>query len=197
MKQNFTKLSSSVLYIVLTFAFISCKSTPNLKKDEVYQILNEIIAKDSLRLYTVCWQFDNLPISNDHGFSEQDKKFIDEQKVIFKNFKIEPNKLKSYSKKKKKFDFVELDTTCNAGIINRLSFPLISADRQRVVIEITEDCHCFSGGQGSTYLYIKQNGHWKKEKDIDQWISQTNMTESSTRLAQQATLVWQKTGRQF
>jgi len=165
-----------------------------LTKDEVYQILNEIIADDSLRLYTVCWQFDNLPVSNDYGLSDQDKKFIDKQKAAFKDSKLEPNKLKSYSRKKRKFDFIEIDTTCNAGIINRLSFPLISADRQRVVIKNTQDCHCMLGGQGSTDLYIKHNGHWKKEKSFDQWISKTNMMDSSARLAQEATLVWQKTG---
>ncbi len=194
MKQNFARFSLSIFSLVLTFAFISCNRTANLTKNEVYQILNEIIADDSLRLYTVCWQFDNLAVSNDHGFSDLDKRFIDKQKIVFENFKIEPNKLKSYSRKQKKFDFIEIDTTCNAGIINRLSFPLISADRQRVVIENTEDCHCMLGGQGSTVLYVKHNGHWKKEKSFDRWISQTNMTDLNARLAQQATLVLQKTG---
>jgi hypothetical protein len=158
-----------------------------LTKDEVYKILNEIIADDSLNLYTVCWQLDNVPISDEYGFSSQDKKFIERQNTIFKGFKFEPKRLKSYSRRKQKFDFVYIDTSCNEGILNRLSFPLISADRQRVVIENTEDCHCMLGGQGGKDLYIKQNGHWKREKSFDRWISQNTDTEFREQMAQQTT----------
>jgi hypothetical protein len=143
-----------------------------LTKDEVYKILNEIIADDSLRLYTVCWKVDNLSVTDEYGFSNQDKKFIERQSKIFKDFKFEANRLKFYSRKKKAFDFAYIDTSCKVGIETRLSFPLISVDRQRVVIENTEDCHCMLGGQGGKDLYIKQNGHWKREKSFDRWISQ-------------------------
>ena len=71
--------------ILLTTFFISCNKTPDLTKDEVYTILNEIIADDSLRLYTVCWQVGNLPVSDDYGFSSADKIFIKRQDGIFKD----------------------------------------------------------------------------------------------------------------
>jgi hypothetical protein len=182
MKQLFGRLP-----ILLATLFISCTRTPDLTKDEVYKILNEIIADDSLSLYGVCWQVDNLSVSDDYGFSSKDKKFIDRQKEIFKDFRFEPKRLKFYSWKKQGFSFIYIDTSCNTGILNRLSFPLISTDRQRVVIENTEDCHCMLGGQGSKDLYIKQNGHWKREKSFDSWISQNTNTELRGQIVQQAT----------
>lgn len=161
------------LFLILpAISFISCHRAPDLTKEEVYKILNEIITDDSLELYTVCWQVDNLPVAQEYGFSIQDKKFIERQGRIFKDFKFEPNRLKYYSRKKMGFEFAYIDTSCKAGIETRLSFPLISADRQRVVIENTEDCHCMLGGQGGKDLYIKQNGHWKRAKSFDRWISQ-------------------------
>ena len=177
------KFSFGIFLILLTTFFISCNKTTDLTKDEVYKILNEIIADDSLRLYTVCWQLDNLPISNNYGFNDKDKKFIERQNEIFKDFKFEPNRLKSYSRKKKIFDFIYIDTSCKEGILNRLSFPLISFDRQRVVIENTEDCHCMLGGQGGKDLYVKQNGHWKREKSFDSWISQNTNTNLHGQMA--------------
>ena len=195
MKQNFTRLLLGFISFSVTWSLSGCKRTPDLTKEEVYNILNEIIADDSLRLYTVCWQFDSLPISNNYGFNDRDKEFITRQKVVFRNFKIEPNKLKSYSRRKKVFDFIDIDTTCDAGVISRLSFPLISADRQRVVIENTEDCHFMLGGRGSKDLYVKRSGHWRREKSFDQWISRLNFTDASAKLAQQATSGFAKYGR--
>ena len=174
------KLLFGLFSIALTTFLIGCSNTSDLTKEEVYKILNEIIADDSLRLYTVCWQVDKLSVSDDYGFSNLDKKFIQRQSEIFKDFKFEPNKLKSYSRRKKQFDFINIDTACNAGILNRLSFPLVSADRQRAIIENTEDCHCMLGGQGGKELYIKQKGHWKREKSFDRWISDVESTYIST-----------------
>ncbi|MEO7924262.1 MAG: hypothetical protein ABIR30_11350 [Chitinophagaceae bacterium] len=181
------KILFGLFLILLTTFFVSCNRTPNLTKDEVYKILNEIIADDSLRLYTVCWQVDNLSVADEYGFSNQDKKFIERQRKVFKDFKFESKRLKFYSRKKKDFDFVYVDTSCKVGILTRLSFPLISADRQRVVIENTEDCHCMLGGQGFKDLYVKQNGHWKRQQSFDRWISQNKNTELRRQIAQQAT----------
>jgi hypothetical protein len=163
-----------LLFILSTAFFFSCNPTPDLTKDEVYKILNEIIADNSLRLHNICCQVDNLPIIDKYGFTNQDKKFINRQSKIFKNFKFEPNRLKSYSG-----SFIYIDTSCKKGLLNRLSFPLISADRKRVVIENTEDCNCMLGGQGGKDLYIKQNGHWQLEKLFDRWISQNANTNYS------------------
>lgn len=145
--------------------------TPDLSKDEVYKILNEIIADDSLRLYDICWQVEHLTVSDEYGFSRQDKKFIERQNKLFKDFKFEPGRLRSYSRRTQKSEYISIDTSCNEGIRYHLSFPLISVDRQRVVIENTEDCHCMLGGQGSKDLFVKRNGRWENEKSFDRWIS--------------------------
>lgn len=183
------KISIGLFLLLFTALFVGCNRTQDLTKDEVYKILNEIIAEDSLRLNAVCWQVDNLSVTDAYGFSGQDKKFIERQSEIFKDFKFEPKRLKFYSRKKKSFDFVYVDTSCKAGILTRLSFPLISADRQRVVIENTEDCHCMLGGQGGKDLYVKENGHWKREKSFNRWISQNTNPRLRRQMAQKATLV--------
>lgn len=188
------KILFGILIIFLTILFISCKRTPDLTKEEVYEILNEIISDDSLSLRTICWQVDNLSVTDEYGFSSHDKKFIERQRKVFKDFKFEPNRLKFYSRKKKRMDFIYIDTSCKAGILNHLSFPLISADRQRVVLENTQDCHCMLGGGGRKDLYIKHNGHWKKEKSFDIWISQTMKIEPRYQIAQQATNGWWQLG---
>jgi hypothetical protein len=181
------KISVGLFLILLIIFFVSCKRTPDLSKDEVYKILNEIIADDSLTLYTVCSHLDNLSDSDDYGFSNKDKKFIERQNEIFKDFKFEPGRLKFYSRKKKGFDFIDIDTSCKAGILNGVSFPLISTNRQRLVIKITEDCHCMLGGQGGIYLYIKQNEHWKRGKSFDYWIGQNTNLNLRGQVSQQAT----------
>ena len=43
------------------------------------------------------------------------------------------------------------------------------------------------GGQGGKDLYIKQNGHWKREKSFDRWISQNTNPELRGQMTQQAT----------
>ena len=180
------KISIGLFLLLFTIFLNGCNRKQNLTKDEVYKILNEIIADDSLGLYAVCRQVDKLSVTDEYGFSEQDKKFIERQSEIFKDFKFEPKRLKFYSRKKKSFDFVYVDTSCKAGILTRLSFPLISTDRQRVVIENTQDCHCMLGGQGGKDLYVKHNGHWKREQSFDRWISQNTSLRLHRQIAQKA-----------
>lgn len=175
-------LISKILITFVGVFFVGCNKPPDLTEEEVYKILNEIIADDSLLIYRACWQVEKLSVSDDYGFGWQDKKFIKQQNEIFKGFRLEPNRLKFYSRREKRPVFIDIDTTCNVGILNHLSFPLISADRQRVVIANTENCNCFLGGQGGTHLYVKQKGHWKKERSFDQWISQDNRLESNEQL---------------
>lgn len=126
-----------------------------------------------MRLHTICGQVDNLSINDEFGFNSTDKRFIERQKELFKDFKFEQKQLKFYSRKTQAYEFIYIDTSCKDGIFTRLSFPLISPDRQRVVIQNTEDCNCMLGGQGGKDLYLKQNGHWKLEKSFDRWISQS------------------------
>lgn len=167
-----------VSFIVSTYWLVGCnKKSPDLTREEVYKILNEIIADDSLHLSNVCWKATNLAVAGEYGFSNSDKVFIKRQSELLKDFTFEPKRLKFYSKRKKGFDFSYIDSACTNGILTHLSFPLISADRQRVVIENTEDCNCDLGGRGGKYLYIKQQGHWKMKKSFDTWISKIIKTE--------------------
>lgn len=169
-------MAKTVLYLWMSsmLLFCACQPNPDLTETEVYSILNEIIVADSLRIHRLCWKFENLPLSGEHAkvFDEHDKKFIKRQKILHKGFIIQPNKLKGYSSGRKTFHLVEVDSTCNKGIIDHLSFPLISIDRQKLVIEITEDCNCLLGGKGGKMLYEKINGKWKLSKTFDWWISE-------------------------
>ena len=67
------KPSFGLFLIFGTTFFISCNRTPDLTKDEVYKILNEIIADDSFRSCTVCWQVDKLSVADESGFGKQDE----------------------------------------------------------------------------------------------------------------------------
>ena len=125
-------------------------------------------------MYRICSKVDVLPFTGDFvkEFNENDKKFIQRQKLLFKDFKLEPNRLKWYSSRKKAFVFMKIDTICIKESLYRISFPIISSDRTKVLIEITQDCNCMLGGQSGKELFIKQNGHWKRIKSFDRWISE-------------------------
>ncbi|TPG31350.1 hypothetical protein EAH81_26860 [Flavobacterium pectinovorum] len=168
---------------MLTIIFLSsCKSTPDLTENEVYTIINEIIVDDSLPIYQACWKFKNIQLTEKYKkeFTEEDLNFIEDQNEIFKNLKIKPNQLKWYKRRQKEFEFTTVDTICDQGILYHISFPIISADRKKVLIEFQEDCNCLLGGQGGKDLYEKKNGHWIRTKSFDQWISQSKNLKLNT-----------------
>lgn len=171
--------------------FGSFKSAPDLTEDEVYTILNEIIADDSLSIYKVCWKFQELKLTEEYKkeFTQDDISFIGRQTELFKNLIVKPNKLKWYKRRGKTFDFATVDTVCDKGILYHISFPLISADRQKVIIEFQEDCNCMLGGQGGQDLYEKKNGHWVRIKGFDHWISDNRKWKDKKQLL--VTAHWQ------
>ncbi|UUF13909.1 MULTISPECIES: hypothetical protein [Flavobacterium] len=168
------KIIGIPIFLLLIVLASSCKSTPDLTEDEVYGIINEIVVDDSLFLDHVCWEFRTIPVKEEYKkeFSEKDIDFINEQNENFKGLKIKPNKIKWFRKSKKVFQYAIVDTLCDQGFLYHISFPIISADRKKVIIEFQEDCNCLLGGQGGKYLYEKKNGHWIQKKGYDQWISQ-------------------------
>lgn len=169
------KTQTLILISTLTVMFLSsCKSTPDLTEDEVYKIVNEIIADDSMYLTTICWKFQDVQLTDEYKkeFTKQDVEFIGRQKGLFKNPIIKPNKLKWFHRRKKAFVNATIDTICDQGILYHLSFPLVSVDRQKVIIYIEEDCNCMLGGQGGADLYEKKNGHWIRTKSFGHWISE-------------------------
>ncbi len=93
---------SRIFFTLTTVVLLgACKSTPDLTEDEVYTILNEIIADDSLYFNRLCWKFDSITSMSDEfnrdikkEFSERDFQFFERQKALFKNTTIKPNRLK-------------------------------------------------------------------------------------------------------
>ncbi len=168
------KITGIPIFLLLIVLASSCKSTPDLTEDEVYGIINEIVVDDSLFLDHVCWKFRTIPVKEEYKkeFTEKDIDFINEQNEHFKDLKIKPNKIKWFRKSKKVFQYAIVDTLCDQGFLYHVSFPIISANRKKVIIEFQEDCNCLLGGQGGKYLYEKKNGHWIQKKGYDQWISQ-------------------------
>ncbi len=164
--------------------FSSCKSTRDLTEDEVYTIINEIIADDSLSIYQVCWKFQELELTEEDKkeFTKDDIIFIGKQREIFKNSKVKPGKLKWLKKRSNTYEFIAVDTVCNEGVLYHISFPLISADRQKVIIEFQEDCNCILGGQGGKDLYEKKKGHWVRTKGFDHWIGENKISKEATQL---------------
>ena len=152
----------------------SCKSIPDLTEDEVYTILNEIIADDSLYIDKACWKFQSINMTTEmkNEFTKEDLGFIEQQQKLFKNTKIKSYKLKWLHRRKKAFVSTAIDTVCNEGILYHISFPIISVDRSKVIVEFQEDCNCTLGGQGGKDLYEKRNGHWVRTKGFDHWISE-------------------------
>lgn len=168
------KTQTLILIATLTALFFSsCKSTPDLTEEEVYTILNEIIADDSLFVDRACWKFQDINLTTEmkNEFTKEDLEFIKLQQTIFKNTTIKSDKLKWFHRRKKEFVSTTIDTVCNEGFLYHISFPIISADRQKVLIEIQEDCNCMLGGSGGKDLYEKKNGHWINVKGFDFWIS--------------------------
>lgn len=174
-----------IIISTLTTLFLgSCKSTPDLTEDEVYTILNEIIADDSLYVDRACWKFQSIDLTTEmkNEFTKEDIDFIERQQSLFKNTTIKSGKLKWLHRRKNTFVSTTIDTVCNDGILYHISFPIISVDRQKVIIEFQEDCNCMLGGQGGKDLYEKKNGHWVRTKGFDHWISENRKWKNEKQL---------------
>jgi hypothetical protein len=167
------KFTIGLLTLFLFGVFMGCRKGPNLTEDEIYTILNEIILDGSLSIQRACWKFDDLVLSDacKKEFTGPDIRFMYRQKRKFENLRIRPGRLRWYKKHAKVFVNTTIDTNCNKGIVHQLSLPLVSIDRQKVLIEIYENCNCLLGDQGGKFLYMKVNGRWKRVKVFDYWIS--------------------------
>jgi hypothetical protein len=170
------KIFSILLGCNFLVFFGSCERKADLTETEVYTILNQIIQDDSLRLGPLCSKFQILEAKGENsiGFSGDEMSFVNRQNVLFSGLTIKPNILKKRNWKNFKTGqspYIVIDSLCSKGIVTILSFPFISPNRQKVLIEITQECNCMLGGQGGKYLYVKIKGHWKRKKSFDTWIS--------------------------
>ena len=168
-----TRKLFTLLIIITIFCSCNRQKVSVLTEDEVYSIINQIIKDDNLPILNVCSRFHQIPIKGDYlsEFTDQDLNFIIESKKSFSGIKIRPNQLKWFNKSENTQKFVSVDTVCNEGTNYNISFPLISSDRRKVLIEFEKDCNCPFGGQGGKTLYIKKNGKWVNTKSFDHWIS--------------------------
>jgi hypothetical protein len=157
---NCMKNNITIFGIIITLFFCSCNTPKDIEEDEIYSILNGIIADDSLYVGSICSEFVHLYLTDEtkKDFSENDIKFINRQIENYKEYRIKPNILKCYicsTIKNKKQTFVPIIPNCGEST-STFSFPLISIDRKKVLMEISVL------STTGIYLFIFQNGHWKK-----------------------------------
>lgn len=161
------------LFFIIVLSQASCKEAPSiLSNEEIYAVVNEIIKDDSLVISKLCAHPDYVDISWEVAgeLSEADINFLKHQQQSNSAFQFTANKLNYHNNLAQKNVPVAIDTSCDAGSIFHISIPLLSIDRTKVLIKITDDCNCILGGHGGTYLYEKINGHWKRIKSWDTWI---------------------------
>lgn len=167
------KYIKKIILPILIVCLYACNNTPELKENEIYDIINEIVFEDTIIINKVCWEFAEMDLSPEilSHFSKDDLNFYKNYKGKFKNLKIKPNKIKYFHRGYKPSDFAKVDSICSEGSLKHISFPFISIDRKKILLEIYNNCNCMLGSSGAKYLYQKINGHWKLIKTFDGWIS--------------------------
>jgi len=161
-------MCKTIISILLSIIFFnSCNRPQDLTEDEVYSILNEIIQDDSLFFFEICHSPLEISYSKEYGMTEDDENFIARQKKLFASFEFSENRIKPYYWNYK-HEYVRIDSVCNITRVDRLSFPLISIDRKKVVFKHIDNG---IGGSSGEHLYVKQkNGKWKHERYFNYWI---------------------------
>jgi hypothetical protein len=157
----------TILILAITTFLSSCNNTPDLTEDEIYTVLNEIITDDSSHFESpLCATFEKPPFNNraKKEFTSYNLKFIDRQINLFSGMIIKPNKIKRAGwrvlVKRNISPFTKIIPTCTDTIFHSyFSFPIISADRKKVILKIGSDGAFMSGGYG-TYLFEKINNKW-------------------------------------
>lgn len=167
-----SKYFLTVIIAPLTFVLNSCNSKPDISEDEVYSTLNTLFVDGNLQIENVCWRFDVLSLSGDYMsyLSKEDYEFNKFQRININDSTIKPNKLKYYNIQNQKNNLIKIDTSCSEEVVYHISFPIISVDRKKVILKITENCNCYLGGHGGIFLYEKIDNGWKRTKSWNEWI---------------------------
>jgi hypothetical protein len=147
-----------------------------LTEDEIYSILNEIITDDSshFHIYDLASHFKEPTIDHHvvNRFDYIELRFVNKQLDRFQNMSIKPNSIKRTGwrslVKKNLSPFAEIKKirSDTAFYYEYFSFPIISADRKKVIVTKGSDGAPFAAGSG-TYLYINYNGHWHLKESWD------------------------------
>lgn len=165
---------ATIIIAILTFIFQSCNQTKDLTDDEIFSIMNEIITDDSVQFSpTVRATFNKPTLDKEvkNILSPEDLKFIEKQISLFSDLHIKPDKLKRTDwrilVKRKISPYVNIIPNQSDSIHHSyFSLPIISSDRQKVIITIGS-AGCFMCGGHGTYLYEKVNGKWRQTKSWD------------------------------
>lgn len=167
MKKKILILSIILLGCYYCYSFTS--------ENEKYEIINEIIKDDKLTISKVCSKSDKIEIfeNNLNDFTWFEQLSVSFQKITQMEYDFKSNKLKYLNRKTNKTKYCEIIPNCGKEyeILYKISIPIVSPDKQTVIIKITVDCNCMLGGQSGTYLYKKINGKWKIIKTLNGWIS--------------------------
>ena len=168
----------TVLILLISALFSSCNPASDLNEDDVYTILNEIITDDSVQFsMPLCAIFKKPPLNNkvQNSFTDDDIKFIYRQIERLSRMKIQPNKIKRAGwrvlEKRNISPFAKIILTESDSILHSyFSFPIISSDRKKVILEIGNRGVFMGGGHG-TYLFVKENNRWVLKDSWDIVIS--------------------------
>ncbi len=164
-------LTVSVLFWISS----GCKPAPKpITEAEAYALLNELIVDDTLILHDVYYRFAGLALSDEmkKEFTPEEVEFMEAQirKPLAKE--LRPGTISWFHRNyKPKADFAKPVYDADSGMVEHISFPIISPDRKKLLIHWELDCNCMLGGSGSDELYIKKNGRWKLAKTFNGWIS--------------------------
>lgn len=163
------------LIILFTLVFGSFYWYSYTSENEKFEILNEIIKDDQLTLFKICSEPVKINFSKENSkrFSSLERLAIQFQNFFPQSSEIRNYNIQYFNKRVNKFKAVEIVKKCDAKyeIIYKISIPIVSPDKKKVLIKITEDCNCMLGGQSGEYFYQKINGKWKRIKVYDEWIS--------------------------
>ena len=144
-------------------------------ENKKYEILNEIIRDNELTLFKICSKSDKIEIfeNNLNDFTLFEQLSVNFQKLTQMEYEFKSNKIKYFNRRLSKTEFCEIIPNCDREyeILYKISLPIVSPDKQTVIIKITEDCNCMLGGQSGTCLYKKVAGKWKRIKTLSGWIS--------------------------
>jgi hypothetical protein len=163
--------------ILLVFAVLISAYFLNthVSENEKYRILNEVLKDNNLRYSEVCSKTVSVDFfeNNTVDFNLFDKISVITQKAIQGLYKIKKDKITFYYPNDKNPNFSKIIDNCenHNGIIEKISFPIISSDKNIVLIKFEEDCNCMLGGQSGTYVFKKTNGKWVRINSFGGWIS--------------------------
>lgn len=180
-----------LLHILLCITTVySCKPQ-TISEDEVYEAVENIIEEmekdESIKSgilnypYLLDKSFDDLSdlysdVLNknfDKHFSIDDKKAFENQLEYYKDFSFRQEKIKSkkilHRQELKEINSSSIDSYWESYISRYgevgfydISFPFFSVDRKKMLVKVYRDFPNFGGG--NVYLFVKENGKWKKKK---------------------------------